>query len=200
MLNSLKNRKVLLLSLAAILIVCVGTTIAYLMQQTDDVVNTFEPASVTCEVREETFDGQVKENVTVANTGDIDAYIRADVVVTWQDQQGNVYGKKPVAGEDYTITYNLSNEGWVYNEADGFYYYKEKVGHVAPDNVTDVLITECAPTTDAAPAGYYLSVEILASAIQADGVSDGVGEPGTIENETAIHNAWGVDLSALVNQ
>lgn len=199
MLNNSKKRKVLLLSLVAILIVCAGTTIAYFTQQTDEVVNTFNPTAVTCEVTED-FENNVKTNVAVKNTGDIDAYIRADVVVTWQDQQGNVYGKKPVAGEDYTITYNLSNEGWVYNEADGFYYYKEKVGYVAPDNVTDVLITECAPTTDAAPAGYYLSVEILASAIQADGVSDGVGEPGTIENETAIHNAWGVDLSALVNQ
>ena len=196
MLNYTNKRNMLLLSIVVVLIVAVGATIAYLISEPPVVVNKLEPATVSCEVVED-FDGLVKTNVAVKNTSNIDAYIRASVIVTWQDSDGNIYGKYPIKDTDYTIEYNLA-EGWVYNEADGFYYYTEKVGYTEPDNVTSVLISNCAPAEGVeAPEGYTLCVEILASAIQAEGVSDGVGEPGSVAGESAVVNAWGVDPSTL---
>ena len=191
----LKNnkRKMLLLSLVVVLLIGVGTTVAYILDQPENVVNTFEPSEVTCVINEG-FDGVVKNNVTVTNTSDIDAYIRAEVIVNWQNSEGEVYGKQLIEGTDYTIKYNLA-DGWVYNENDGFYYYTKVVSPTAPDNVTTVLIEECAPVEGTAPDGYFLSVEILASAVQAHGVSDGV--PTGVDGQSAAQSAWGVDPSTL---
>ena len=62
------------------------------------------------------------------------------------------------------------------------------------------MIPLCKQLKPAPAEGYYLSVEILASAIQADGVSDGVGDPGTVAEESAAMNAWGVDPVQLGNK
>ena len=189
-----KNRKlqVLLLSLILTFSVGVSTTIAYLTSTSNEVKNQFEPSYVSCEVTE-TFRNNVKTNVAVKNTGDIDAYIRAEVVVTWKNEAGEIYGVTPVPGEDYEMTLP-ANTGW--SENGGFYYYTDKV---AKGDSTGVLISECEQRNAAPADGYYLSVEILASAIQVEGVSDGEGDPGSIPNESAIHNAWGVTPPAQEN-
>ena len=62
-----------------------------------------DSSKVACLV-EETFKNNVKSNVQVKNTGDAAAYLRAAVLVTWQDASGNVLGTAPVAGQDYSIT------------------------------------------------------------------------------------------------
>ena len=82
------NRKkgILLLAAAMLILVCgVGSTLAYLATQTGQVQNTFEPAYVRSSVIEESWnDGNlVKSNVTIKNTGNVSAYIRAAIVVTW---------------------------------------------------------------------------------------------------------------------
>lgn len=196
--RKLRNRKskksILLVSLAAFLILMIGGTLAYIFAQSDDVNNTFIPGEVTTTVDEE-FDGKVKENVSIRNTGNVEAYIRAAVVVTWQDEKGNVHSTVPVAGTDYNISYNLNNDnGWV-KSSDGFYYWTEPVKSEdeAQDNCnTGILITSCAPIQDKAPEGYALSVEIIASGIQADGVVEinGVEVP-------AVVNAWSSGVSEL---
>ena len=147
---------------------------AYLVDTTSEVVNTFDPAQVSCRVDEESFDGTTKTNVTIANTSDIEAYIRAAVIVTWKDKDGNVYGKMPVKGQktgegDYTIELNLKDEAdnviWI-EGSDGYYYY---IRPVAVGASTATLITSCIDN-GTAPAGYGLNVEILGSAIQAKGM------------------------------
>ncbi|MBE5868585.1 MAG: hypothetical protein E7293_06445 [Lachnospiraceae bacterium] len=164
----LKTKKsiALLFSLALLLFVSVGGTLAYLIDTTQPVGNTFTSSKVTTAVVE-TLDGQTKKNVSIQNTGDTTAYIRAAVVVNWKDVDGNVYGQVPVAGTDYTITYALGN-GWKQG-ADGFYYYIRPVQSVAEapsDCSTQVLINSCSPVADRAPSGYYLNMEILCSGIQ----------------------------------
>ena len=86
-----KKQKMLVLSLAVVLLVGVGTTIAYLISTPDAVKNVFIPSSVSCAVDEDFANNQVKSNVRVKNTGDIDAYIRAEVVVTWKNENGEIY-------------------------------------------------------------------------------------------------------------
>lgn len=165
----------LMMALAIVLGAFVGTTVAYLFTNTDALTNTFKPANVTTEITED-FKNNVKNNVQVKNTGDIDAYIRAAVVVTWQDDKGNVHPTAPVADTDYTVTFP-TNTGWV-KHTDGFYYYTSAV---ASDKTTGILLTDCKPAEGKAPAGYHLSVEILASAIQSEPAS-------------AVQDAWNVTV------
>ena len=161
-----RKATVLLSSLVLILTLFVGVTAAFLTARDGSVVNTFQSSQVSCAVNEKPFDGTTKTNVTISNTGDTEAYIRAAIVVTWKDKEnGNVYGAMPVLGTDYTMEMNLAN--WI-DGGDGYYYYKKAV---QPDGKTDVLITSCTAIQDKAPAGYGLNVEILSSAIQSVPVS-----------------------------
>ena len=63
---------VLLTSLVLVLVCFVGSTVAYLVASTGMVTNTFNPAQVSCRVDEKSFDGAKKENVTIANTSNMD--------------------------------------------------------------------------------------------------------------------------------
>lgn len=172
-----KNRKLaaLLVSLFLVLTAAIGATIAYLVTHTDPVVNTFTPGKVDTEIVEE-FDGDVKENVTLKNTGDVEAYIRAAVVVSWKDDQGNVLAAAPVQGTDYTMELG-ENTGW-FQASDSYYYFSSPV---AAGDSTGILIQKCAPITQ--KEGYTLSVEIIGSAIQSSPAS-------------VVEGAWGVTVGA----
>lgn len=163
------GRQVLLLAaLAVIAMGVVGGTVAYLVTNTTPVTNTFEPGYVTCVINEKGPDGKegfknnsdtVKKNVTVTNTGIVDAYIRAAIIVTWKS--GNdIVATVPVNGTDYVITGLENNAKW--KEVGGYYYYSKKV---SPEETTSNLFDSCEVLTD---NGYTLSVEILADAIQAE--------------------------------
>ena len=160
-LRKYKKSHILLVSLLLIATIGVGATVAYVMDATDALVNIFNPSEVSCEVIE-TFENNVKSDVSIKNTSNIPAYIRATYIVTWQDESGNVYGSKPMRDTDYSITIA---EGWT--EAGGYYYWPDPV---AVNDTTGVLIAECMPLKAAPAEGYFLSVEIIAEAIQADGM------------------------------
>lgn len=176
------NKKfIVVTALSLLLFVTVGSTLAYIFTSTDPVENKFNPSQVSCAVVEDDGDpvaagthntGTEKKDVQIKNTGDTDAYIRVAVVVNWMNEDGTkVWATKPVAGEDkdYTISYNLSN-GWI-DGGDSYYYYTQPVD---PGDMTDILITSATQNVTG-PKGtdgtqYYLSIEIVASAIQADGM------------------------------
>lgn len=154
------DRAVLLLvSLVLVLSAAIGGTLGYLTNQ-KTVTNTMQVGEFSTDI-DEKLDHGVKSNVTVENTGEYDAYIRAVVVVTWQNQDGDVYPETPDEGTDYTIEYGTN---WELKD-DGFWYYK---GVVGADGETSNLIDTCKPIGKAPEDGYDLNVEILASAIQAD--------------------------------
>ena len=172
-----RNKKLaaVLLSLSLLLAASLGTTIAYLMANTDDTVNVFTPGEVQTEI-EEDFDGEVKENVTVKNTGNVDAYLRAAIVVTWQDEEGNILASVPVLGTDYEMTLG-TDTGWFQAE-DGYYYYSRPV---PAGGKSGILIESCKPLVE--KEGCVLSVEILSSAIQSTPAD-------------AVTEAWGVTVDA----
>ena len=170
-----KRLTILLVSLSLILVVGVGVTLAYVFASTGDVVNTFTPSKVACAVIENSQDTEntgnpvnveSKSNVMIKNTGDTDAYIRVAVIVNWKSADGSkVWATAPKTGE-YTIVYN-TNSRWARSLADGYWYH---TAEVAPDGLTDVLITSATQNAPG-PKGtdgtqYYLSIEIVASAIQ----------------------------------
>lgn len=172
--KSMKKTLLIVAAVAALLAVAVGSTIAFLVDNDGPIVNTFKPSKVPSEVVED-FKGNVKKEVKIKNKGNIDAYIRAAVVFTWQNDKGEVYPETPVEGTDYSITW--TKDDW-FEGSDGFYYYKNKV---APSGTTKVLFTDCKPL-EAAPAdGYTLHVEIIGSAIQA-------------EPDSAVKSAWSVNV------
>ena len=165
----------LLTSLTVLLCFAVVYSVAFLIAKGVPITNIFRPTVVATKV-EETFVNNVKTNVSVQNTGNTDAFIRAAIVVTWKDADGNVYAGQPEKGTHYTMDLNLDD--WFLG-ADGFYYCKTPV---KPDEFTPVLINSCSPVEGQTPEGYGLNVEILGSGIQSVPTS-------------VVENAWGVSVT-----
>ena len=153
----------------------VGSTVAYLITNTDAVENKFAYASVSCEVKE-SIDGNTKKNVQITNTGDTDAYIRATYVVNWLDSAGAIAASVP-EGYSYTLTENPDSK-WT-KDTDGYFYY---LSPVAPGASTPGSLLTCTVTYPEDPE-YTLSVEILATAIQSAPAK-------------AVTEAWGVTPSS----
>ena len=168
-------RKAMILSIAValLLLAAAGSTLAYLVDNSGTITNTFTPSEVTCAVVE---NGQAytsnavsvasKSGVTIQNTGNIPAYIRAAILVTWKSAGGTVYAAKPL-GTDYTL--DINTDDWTLE--NGYYYYNTPV---SPNLFTEELIRSATQVNDG-PIGsdgtqYYLSIEIVAEAIQADGM------------------------------
>ena len=177
-----KKASFLLTSLLLLLTLFIGGTTAFLIAKGNPVTNTFKPSRVASDVHE-TFVNNVKSNVTIANTGDTTAYIRAYINVTWQDASGNVYPGTPVSGTHYNMSLNLSETGetgWI--KIGDFYYYTQPV---EPGQETAVLINSCTPVEGQTPAGYGLNVEILGSAIQSVPISVVTSNWGvTVDDQT----------------
>ena len=153
----------ILACVAVLLVGFVGSSLAWLMADTEPIENVFEPGEVPPTIVEE-MDGTVKNNVTVKNTGNVDAYIRAKLVFTWQNEAGEVLGVAPTS-DDYTIDWK--KEGWE-DGPGGYYYYKAPV---APEGSTGVLATGIKQLTQNPAEGYTLHVEVLAESIQAEPLS-----------------------------
>lgn len=178
---------VLVVSVLVLLVGIVGASVAYLSMKTGEVKNQFTYGKVSCEVLED-FDGTVKNNVRIKNTGNIPAYIRARVVVTWKNENGDIYGTKPVLGSaadednknyDYSFDYNPN---WICMTTDsgGLYFYFPDP--VDLDKETDKMLYNFKKGENAnVPEGYDLSVEILADAIQS-------------QPAKAVEEAWGVTV------
>lgn len=180
----LRDRPVVLaISVLVLVLGIVGTTLGFLVDQTTPVKNTFIPAKTGITVDEKLENG-VKNDVKIKNTSDFDVFIRARVIVTWKDENGNVSATAPVAGTDYEITWrvfpNVETRNWVYYLNGGYYLYTVPV---AANASTDILFTGCKPVEGKTPEGYHLSVEIIADCIQAHPAS-------------AIQEAWGITVNA----
>lgn len=169
----LNRTAVLIMAVLLLLGAAVGSTVAFLIDKSEPVENTFEYAKVSCEVTEE-FKNNTKEHVQVKNTGTIDAYIRATYVVNWVDAQGNIAASVPV---DYSYDLTESTDSWT-EGTDGFFYYTSSV---APGASTEGSLLTCEVTYPENPE-YTLSVEILAEAIQST-------------PDKAVQEAWGVSIS-----
>lgn len=167
-------------ALALVCIICClvsGLTLAYLVTSTDDLVNVFGTPSFDTGISED-FKDNVKKDVKIQNTGDVDAYVRATVVVTWVNDDAQVYSTAPVENTDYQIEWKTKDTPWV-KGSDGYWYYTTPL---APGGDTEILFTDCKPVEGKTPEGYYLSVEILSQSIQA-------------EPKEAVEGVWDVTVS-----
>ena len=162
----------MIVSVVLILALAIGGTIAWMSTKTDSVVNTFNPSRVTCEV-EEKFNGEVKTDVNVRNTGDIPAFIRVKLVVYRTNDVGqHIGGVAEAPSFDF-------GAGWV---RYGDYYYYTKP--VAPGATPAANLAEAIELVkDYADAdGGHQSIDVIAEAIQAG-------------PEAAVQAAWGNNFS-----
>ena len=155
---SSKKAGILFLSLLLIAVLQIGGTLAYLVANTEPVVNTFTPSKVKSEVTEN-FDGTYKTNVNVTNTGDVDAYIRVKLVTYRVNNKGDHIG-----GEAKLPEFKLGT-GWVMGK-DGNYYYTKPVapGKEPGANLTDSMLLKEYVDAD----GGKQVVEVMAEGIQAN--------------------------------
>ena len=162
----------MLLATVMLFALAVGGTIAWLIDKDRPLVNTFDPSKVTCEVQEK-FDGKVKSDVNVKNTGDIDAFIRVKLVTYRTNDAGQHIGGT-AALPQFTLGAN-----WV--EYNGYYYYTLPVapGDNPATKLTDSMtLTESYDDAD----GGHQSIDVMAEAIQ------------SVPAE-AVGQAWGVSIA-----
>lgn len=180
------GRKRVVLAVAVCFAVMAGCTGAFAWLHTESgLLNAFQLATVTPGISE-TFEkySTVKENVSLKNDGNVDAYLRASVSVRWEitkeDGSTLVLGEVPVLGADYTIVWG--DPGWVLG-TDGLYYWTTPV---AAGSGTANLINTCAWDTSSTYADKrHLVVEIDAQSVQASPTE-------------AVLEAWGVGTGGAV--
>jgi len=169
------NRRslVILASLILLALAAVGATIAYLVDSTQSITNTFLPSQVSCSVVEN-FDNNVKSNVTVLNDSNIDAYVRVRLV------SYRVNDNDERIGGTAEIPNFTPGAGWKKN-GDMYYYTTPVKAGATPANAligTDGITL--AEYTDA--DGGKQVIEVIAEAIQA------------LPKE-AVENAWKVTVT-----
>lgn len=110
---------------------------------------------------------RVQNDYSIVNTGNINSYIRATVIVNLIDEAGNIYKENP----EYDL---ILGENWVLNADDGYYYYNLEI---APNEYTTALINEII-ITNSELTNYTKNITILAESMQ-------------ISNDNkAINDAW----------
>lgn len=141
------------------------------------------------------YDG-TKEDVTITNTGNTDAFIRAAIIGQWLDSDGNpVFGFTDYANGSYESVeswyqdqfvsktrrhgeftnlagYTAGYSGkWVYNETDKYYYYTEvvKAGQSVPEPLFTKYVVKKTPAVVVAGKvnEVYFVLEIATQAISA---------------------------------
>ena len=144
----------------AILAVVGGSAavIAYMFRETQVETNELIPAEVSCSVYE-TFNGTEKSNITVKNTGNIDAYIRVRLVSYWVNEDGNVAPKSSAVISNFT-----PDENWI-KGSNNTYYYTAKV---PAGNSTFDLLDGDSITLEPADDGTTQVIDVFAEAIQAE--------------------------------
>lgn len=163
--KTLSKKSLFIIAFISILF-AVGGTAAYLIWKSSNVSNDFNSARSADPEIIETFENNVKSDVKikVPETG-YSVYVRAAIVITWKNEQGEVLSLTPVMNEDYTISIGAD---WT-KESDGFYYFDQAVNS---GGETGILIEECKPLINAPTDGYTLDVQIIAQTIQAIGSTD----------------------------
>lgn len=177
--SRIRMNKLAILFIVVVMLIgaVVGSTVAFLVTDTQPVTNTFEYAKVSCEVIEDTWNQTTKSGVHIKNTGTTDAYIRATYVVNWLNKDGTIAASVPT-DYSYSLTENPDSK-WTYNPNDGYFYYWTPV---APSGFTAGSLLTCIVTEQPDNPQYILSVEILATAVQST-------------PEQAVKDAWGVSPS-----
>lgn len=165
-----KKTAIAIIALSLVLAVGITGTLAFLVVKTAELINTFNPGTITLTVND--------FNVSNSSDSDAAAYIRVAVVVNYQDESGNVWREAAVEGTDFLVS-DVSDK-WL-KGSDGYYYYKQPVAPKENTNGLPVTVTENGNSL--IPAGQSIVVTYLATGVQA-------------VPTTAVTESWNVTLDA----
>ena len=161
----------MVIATAVLLALAIGGTVAWLSTKDAPITNTFNPSKVACEVTEN-FNGKVKSNVNVENTGDTEAYIRVKLVTYRTNDRGQHIG-----GTASLPNFTLG-KGWV--KYGDYYYYTLPV---APKEKPEAdLISSITLESYTDVDGGHQAIDVMAEAIQS-------------VPEAAVNAAWGEGFS-----
>lgn len=140
--------------------------------------NTFAAGKLPLTV-EESFDGTIKRDVRIKNTGNVAGYVRAALVLNWLDGEGNIYGAPPAAAH-YAAQWN--EEDWF--AVGDYYYFKHPLAAgAATENLLHSFALSEAGRDYSADKQLRLELQVLGSGIQA-------------EPAAAVEAAWPVQVGA----
>lgn len=162
----------MVIATAVLLALAIGGTVAWLSTKDAPITNTFNPSKVACEVTEN-FNGEVKRNVNVKNTGDTEAYIRVKLV-SYRANADNQH----IGGEAPLPSFTLG-ANWV--KHGDYYYYTLPVkaeGRPATNLTDSMTLTSSYADAD----GGKQVIEVMAEAIQS-------------EPARAVGQAWDVSIT-----
>ena len=166
-----KKPLTLFVALVLLLTLAVGGSLAWLVSN-DDVTNYMEPGRVPITINE-TVSNNVKSDVYVTNTGNIQAFIRVAIIANAVDENGDII-------VDTAPTYTVDSSKWT--KIGDYYYYN---GIVEPNGgKTAHLFTD-----DVSFDGG--EINILAESIQVLG--------GRQYDGSASVDAWGVVYNTTTN-
>ena len=195
-------KRVVGILLVAVLITTAAVTslVVGYMFRVVDMPNTLLPGKVSCAVEEVVSQDDdsttlTKQEVTIKNTGDTQAYIRVKVLTYWQDSKGNIVGSK--IDNDLLGESKYDNSNWIRSEktVDGIssitYYCKTPIdpGKNTPDllaNGKTVVLGITTTKVDGVIYTYHQVAEIIPEAIQS-------------QPTEAVTSSWGVTLDANGN-
>lgn len=178
-----KKSLALLICAALLLTFTVSGTVAYLVAGTNEVTNTFTPTHVTVDITDNVSNG-VKSNVTITNTSNIDAYIRAAIVGYWCNDDDEIVAAWNPTDTTQGVFVDLPGENWA--EYGGYYYYTVPI-EPGEETGTKLFTTYTVGTPPV--EGAHLVMNILVQAVQADGV--------TADGKKVVVATWDVDPSTL---
>ena len=170
-----KRRKKLNMFFVALVLLflgAVGGTMAFLLDTTSRVENTFTPAEVKITINENKTDNQ-KKNIQIKNTktdNAVPVYVRATLVIYWKDTiDGVLQTIAPPTGGNVQI--GEVQPDW-FSIGDIYYYSKA----LQPDETTSKMLGDITVTIpEGSTAKCY--IDVRAEAIQA-------------EPKTAVETAW----------
>ena len=167
-----KTKLLVIISLCVLLAMAGGATLAYLSARGETVTNSFTPGNAEC---------VLNDDRTVENTGNIPVYVRAAIIVNWENTSGQINGIAPKETTDYELTLG---DGWSRNNADGYYYYNAALTVDGNTKVsTPVVASVNQKTTN---SGYDLAVDILVEAIQSEGMGAGSAVAAWTKAQSAL--------------
>ena len=167
--RSHKRHTLLLISLVMLLMIAIGGTVAYLLDYSGQLENTFTPAEVTIKI-EEKKQGNIKYgiqvlNATVSSEDAVPVYVRANLVIYWTDV---INGEERVIpkpdGEEYSVSVPEPVGTW-FRVGDTYYYPSV----VKPGGSTYAMVLQDNPITVSIPANSTVKcyIDVRAEAIQA---------------------------------
>ena len=144
----MKKKKSLVALLAVAIIGVVGGTFAY-FSYTDSFPNIFHAALYQTRAVEQFVSpenwmpgDETAKVFKVQNTGDVDVVVRAKYTESWVDANGDSLDLLTDDGDPIAIIAPNhkaanANTDWIWNAADGYYYYKYRLGAGTAQNPTE---------------------------------------------------------------